>query len=255
MATTHDLVWLPGGRLRKRYTGGERGEHRREWIVLQALWGNASGLVPQPLDADLDAVPPWIEMTRLPGEPLSGSLTAQQVDALEATLRRVWSVPATGLPPRRFHPSEARSVVGSGLAASPRPAGAVGEAYDVCVEFLAGTAPELDGTVVGQGDANLANYLWDGETVRLVDFEDGGASEVAYELGFIVEHLAGRETDWTSLLDRFAGEVDPARLRDARLTSAAHWLLLLLPDGPAARRNPPGTLEAQAERIVTQLAW
>jgi hypothetical protein len=33
--------------------------------------------------------------------------------------------------------------------------------------------------------------------------------------------------------------------------SAAHWLLLLLPGGPAARRNPPGTLEAQAERILT----
>jgi thiamine kinase-like enzyme len=124
----------------------------------------------------------------------------------------------------------------------------------VCVQFLAGPAPELDGTVIGQGDANLANYLWDGETVRLVDFEDAGASEMAYELGFVVEHLAGRETDWTSLLDGFAGEVDSGRLRDARLTSAAHWLLLLLPGGPAARRNPPGTLEAQAKRILTQLA-
>jgi Phosphotransferase enzyme family len=254
MASTHDLAWLPGGRLRKRYTDWERGEHRREWMLLQALSPNVPDLVPQPLEADLDVVPPWIEMTALPGESLSGSLAAQQLDALEATLRRVWSVPAGDLPPRRFHPAEARSVVGSGLAAATRPSGCAGKAYDVCTEFLAGPVPELDATVIGQGDANLANYLWDGETVRLVDFEDGGASEVAYELGFIVEHLAGRETDWTPLLDRFAGEVNPARLRDARLTSAAHWLLLLLPGGPAARRNPPGTLQAQAERILTQLA-
>jgi hypothetical protein len=254
MASTHDLAWLSGGRLRKRYTDWERGEHHREWMILQALSPNVPDLVPQPLEADLDAVPPWIEMSTVPGEPLSGSLTAQQLDALEATLRRVWSVPVVDLPPRRFHPAEARSVVGSGLAAAARPSGFAGKAYDVCTEFLAGPVPELHATVVGQGDANLANYLWDGETVRLVDFEDGGASEVAYELGFIVEHLAGRETDWTPLLDRFAGEVNPARLRDARLTSAAHWLLLLLPGGPAARRNPPGTLQAQAERILTQLA-
>jgi hypothetical protein len=157
------------------------------------------------------------------------------------------------LPLRRFHPAEARSVVGSGLAAAVRPPGRVGEAYDVCVEFLAGPAPELDMTVIGHGDANLANYLWDGETVRLVDFEDAGASDLAYEIGFLVEHLAGRETDWDPLLARFAGEADADRLREARLTSAAHWLLLLLPGGPAARRNPPGTLESQAERILTRI--
>lgn len=254
MASTHDLASLPGGRLRKTYTDWERGEHRREWTVLQALYAKVPGLVPEPIEADLDAVPPWIEMTRLPGVPLEGSLTAQQLDALEAALRRFWSVPPGGLAVRRFHPAEARSVVGSGLAAAPRPPGLAGKAYDVCTEFLAGPAPELDATVIGHGDANLANYLWDGESVRLVDFEDAGASELAYEIGFLVEHLAGRETDWDPLLVRFAGEADADRLRDARLTSAAHWLLLLLPGGPAARRNPPGTLEAQAQRILTQIA-
>lgn len=254
MASTHDLAVRPGGRLRKTYTDWRRGEHTREWTVLQALSGKVSGLVPEPLAADLDAVPPWLEMTRLPGQALSGALSAEHVDALAATLRRVWSVPAGGLPPRRFHPAEARTVIGSGLAAASRPAGAAGEAYDVCLEFLAGPAVPLDGTAVSQGDANPANYLWDGRTLRLVDFEDGGASDVAYELGFIVEHLGGRGTDWARLLDRFAGEVDPVRLRDARLTSAAHWLLLLLPGGPAHRRNPPGTLESQARRIVGQIA-
>ena len=46
-------------------------------------------------------------------------------------------------------------------------------------------------------------------------------------------------------------ETDPVRLRSARLTCAAHWLLLLLPGGPAAERNPPGALEEQARRILT----
>jgi len=252
--STHDVAAVAAGRLRKRYTDWRRGEHRREWLVLQALYPKACDLVPEPLAADLDAVPPWIEMTCLPGEPLGGTLTPRQLDALEEALRRLWSIPVGDLPLRRFHPGEARSVVGAGLAAAVRPPGIAGRAYDMCVEFLAGPYAQLDGTVIGHGDAKLANYLWDGESVRLVDFEDAGASEPAYELGFLAEHLAGRATDWAPLLARFAGEVDERRLRDARQTSAAHWLLLLLPGGPAARRNPPGTLESQAQRILTQLA-
>lgn len=192
-------------------------------------------------------------MTHLPGTPLAGRLSPVQLTALEAALRRLWAVPVDGLPPRRFHPSQARSVIGAGLTAAARPAGRVGAAYDVCVSFLSSPTAGVDGSVVGHGDANLANYLWDGTDVRLVDFEDAGASEVAYELGFLVEHLAGRATDWTPLLASFAGEVDAERLRQARLTSAAHWLLLLLPGGPAHRRNPAGTLQVQAERILTLL--
>jgi aminoglycoside phosphotransferase len=255
--STHDLVPAPSGGLLKRYTDWGRGEHRREWTILQALSGAVPGLVPSVSAADLDADPPWIAMTRLAGTPLSGALTASQLAGLEAAVRRLWSVPAGDLPLRRFHPAQARSVIGSGLAAAVRPAGVAGEAFDLCRSFLAGPSPSpwpLAGAVIGHGDANLANYLWDGSSVRIVDFEDAGASEPAYELGFLVEHLSGRATDWAPLLSRFAGEVDADRLRHARLTSAAHWLLLLLPGGPADRRNPPGTLAAQARRILTQLA-
>lgn len=253
MGQTHDLRY-DGDRLVKRYTSWERGEHRREWTVLAALHGQVPDLVPVPLDADLSADPPWIAMSRLPGTPLSGALSVGRLRALEATLRRMWSVPVGDLPARRFHPAQARSVVRSGLAAAARPLGPAGGAYDFCLSYLAGPAYAGGAdAVIGHGDANLANYLWDGQTVRLVDFEDAGASDVAYELGFLVEHLSSRATDWTPLLANFAGEIDPGRLRDARLTSAAHWLLLLLPNGPADRRNPPGTLAAQADRILTQL--
>jgi hypothetical protein len=255
--STHDLRPAASGGLVKRYTDWGRGEHRREWTVLKALSASACGLVPELLGADLDAEPPWVEISRLAGTPLSGSLTAQQLAALESALRRLWSVPAGDLPLRRFHPAQARSVVGSGLAVADRPAGMVGEAYDLCRSFLDGPVPEPwpgSEPVVSNGDSNLRNFLWDGSAVRIVDFEDGGASEVAYEVGFLVEHLSGHDTDWTPLLESFRDDVDPGRLRDARLTSAAHWLLLLLPGRPAHRRNPPGTLDAQARRILTQLA-
>ena len=256
MTDTHDIA-VAATQVVKRYTAWDRGEHRREWTVLQALRGRLSGLVPEPVAAGLDAAPPWISMTRLAGSPLSGTLTAPQLSALAQALRRLWSVSAGDLPLRRFHPVEARSVVGAGLAGAVRPPGAAGDAYDLCVSFLDGpTVPPWPPgqAVIGHGDAKLANYLWDGSAVRIVDFEDAGASEMAYEVGFLVEHLAGRETDWAPLLAEFAGEVDPERLRAARLTSASHWLLLLLPGGPAHRRNPPGTLDAQARRILTELA-
>jgi hypothetical protein len=78
--------------------------------------------------------------------------------------------------------------------------------------------------------------------------QGAGVSTVEYELGFLVEHLSWRGTDWDTLLRQFV--TDEAALRSARLTSAAHWLLLLLPGGPAALRNPPGTLDQHARRIL-----
>ncbi|NUR51891.1 MAG: hypothetical protein HOV71_27510, partial [Hamadaea sp.] len=83
------------------------------------------------------------------------------------------------------------------------------------------------------------------------DFEDAGASDVAYELATLVEHLSAREVDADLFCARFVDlGVDAARLRLARVWWAAFWLHLLLPGGPAARRNPPGTLEAQALRLL-----
>jgi hypothetical protein len=41
------------------------------------------------------------------------------------------------------------------------------------------------------------------------------------------------------------------RIRVYRPMFAAFWLLRLLPDGPSRRRNPPGTLENQAEHLLT----
>ena len=249
VAGTHDLI-LDGDRVVKRYRSWDRGEHVREWEVLRAAAPHLPGVVPRPLSHDLTADPPWIAMSRLAGASMSGTLSAAQLDALEVSLRRLWSVPVDGLPARRLHPEEARAVIGGGLAAAARPDGIVGRAYDVCVAHLA--SPGARGRpVLGHGDANLANYLWDGATVRLVDFEDAGVSSVEDELGFLVEHLAGRVTDWEPFLRRFDSDADASRLRSARLTAAAHWLLLLLPGGPAVARNPSGALDEQARRILT----
>ncbi len=255
MAQTHDLA-VSGASLVKRYTSWDRGEHRREWAVLNHLQAHMPGLVPVPLHADLDAEPPSIRMSVLPGEPLRGELTRAQLDALDVALRALWSVPVGGLPPRRFCPAEAWQLTRTRFAVSRRPGGIAGVAFDAAGEFLRGAALS-DGSgqarqVVGHSDPNLANYLWDGETVRLVDFEDAGRSDVAYELATLVEHLSARGTDWKRFLARF--DVDAARVLAARRLAASLWLTMLLPGGVAARRNPPDTLERQAERLLALMA-
>ena len=82
MPQTHDLV-AADGVLVKRFTDWARGEHRREWTVLNVLYSHIPHLVPRPTVCDLEASPPWVSMTELPGVPLDGHLTAAQLAFLE----------------------------------------------------------------------------------------------------------------------------------------------------------------------------
>jgi Ser/Thr protein kinase RdoA (MazF antagonist) len=111
--------------------------------------------------------------------------------------------------------------------------------------------------VLGQGDPNLANFLWDGGQVRIVDFEDSGLSDRAFELAVLVEHLSAwpdARLDTGPFLARFSlAGPEKTRLTECRRLSALFWLLMLLPGGPASTRNPPGTLDLQASRLLTLL--
>ncbi len=188
-------------------------------------------------------------MSELPGTPLAGKLTVAQLEALERTMRAMWAVPAHDLPPRRYLPAEAYTLGRAWFAGSARPAGLAGRAFDAVLAFLhEPPLPEPAEKILGHGDPNLANYLWDGSLVRAVDFEDAGHSDVAYEVATIVEHLSARDTDWSGFLAGF--DVDRERLRHGRVLSAMLWLYLLLPGNPADRRNPPGTLQSQARRVL-----
>jgi hypothetical protein len=88
--STHVLE-IADGQVIKRFRSWDRGEHQREWRALNVLAEFAPGLAPVPLSADLDAVPPAITMTRLPGEPLASQpITARHLDAVISTEGR-WS--------------------------------------------------------------------------------------------------------------------------------------------------------------------
>jgi hypothetical protein len=78
-------------RFRSQVDGDERrlygDEPRREWRALKLLARYAPGLAPKPIRADLDADPPLIAMSQVPGEPLgTRPVTEAQEDAIAAAL-------------------------------------------------------------------------------------------------------------------------------------------------------------------------
>ncbi len=109
-------------------------------------------------------------------------------------------------------------------------------------------------SVLGHGDPNLANFLWDAGQVRLVDFEDSGPSDCAFELAILTEHISAWSDarmdarDFLCLFDLTRAE--QARVRDFRRLAALFWLIMLRPGGSSSARNPPGTLERQADRLL-----
>jgi hypothetical protein len=242
---THTLTF-DGPLLVKRYASWARGEHRREWSVLQHIHGHRPDLAPAPVSADLDAVPPTVTMTVVSGTPLTGQPSPIQLDALVAAITTLWTVPLPDNPWRDdLH-------LAHRLVGAPRPAdGVAAAAHDAAAAWWRGPdpgrlrAPPAD-PVLGHRDPNLANYLWDGRRIRIVDFEDAGVSDPANEVALLVEHLSTRGLDTEALAGRF--DVDPVRLRAARRLWAAFWLWLILPGGPSPR--PPEVADAQARRLL-----
>jgi len=267
---THEVSIDPEhGVVTKRFRSWARNEPAREWAALEMLAESAAGLAARPIRASLDADPPEIRMSWLPGEPLgAGPVSQEQAQALARSLDLLWrSVPPgrlAALPAGQSNPEAFAGQVRHSLAAG-RDLGSdpvVRRAAAAAAAWLEGGViggQDLTGRgiVFGHGDANLANFLWDGRRIRLVDFEDSGPSDRAFELAILVEHLsawsdAGLDADaFVSSFELSAAE--RARLAQFRRLAALFWLLLLRPGGRASRQNPPGTLRGQAERLLALL--
>jgi Ser/Thr protein kinase RdoA (MazF antagonist) len=270
--TTH-LVDIGGDEVVKRFRSWDRGEHRREWQALTLLASYAPDLAPAPLSADLTSVPPQVRMSRVPGLPLDRlsperqaldgqAVTPGHLDAVAAAISLLHAaVPpdvVTGLRPQPWLEvgvvDRMRSIVAGRRAPDDdAPARAAFDAGMCWFGRAADPRPEPHSLVFGHGDGNLANYLWDGERVRLVDFEDSGRSDRAYELAAFAEHVsvwhdAGIETG--ALLARFElTSAERARVLFFRRAFAFYWLLTLL----GRRDDSQGTLHSQAARLLALL--
>jgi Phosphotransferase enzyme family len=270
--TTH-VVDIGEDEVVKRFRSWDRGEHLREWQALTLLASYAPDLAPAPLSADLTSVPPEVRMSRVPGLPLDGlpsdglpldgqAVTPGHLDAVAAAIRRLHAaVPrdvVAGLRPQPWLEVGVVNRMRSIVARRRAPGGdaLARAAFDAGMRWLGRAAdplPEPRSVVFGQGDGNLANYLWDGERIRLVDFEDSGRSDRAYELAAFAEHLsvwhgAGIETG--ALLGRFElTGAERERVLFFRRTFTFYWLLKLL----SQRENRPDTLHRQAGRLLAVL--
>jgi aminoglycoside phosphotransferase (APT) family kinase protein len=252
----------------KRYVDSHRGEPAREWRALRLLAEHAPRLAPEPVSADLDASPPSIVMSLLPGEPLGGRpLTAQQEGALAVAVGQLWqAVPVELITPvpgeSDTRADQVQAVRGWLASADPGRDEAVRDALAGAAAWLAGSALMAGVTrrgraagavpgVLGQGDSHLANFLWDGEVVRIVDFEESGVSDRAFELAALVEHVsAWRDAGLDA--DRFVGAFDLSATERAHLAHwrrllALYWLLRL------RQRADSGAAHLQAERLLSLL--
>ena len=266
--STHGLT-IGDHEVRKEFVADHEAMAEREWACLVLLAEHAPGLAPRPLRRE-DGETPVIVMERLPGAHLEPRpLTTEQVQAVGAALRRLYDVPAeavrdAGIGERRYpaHALTQELVAWLGddvdLGDCQDPV-KVGEALQVARAFLAAPdLPEPRSTALGIADLNPANVMWDGRVARLLDFEDGGLSDPAFELADHVEHLGSRLPGVYDVhaLPAAVGldEEALARMAAYRPLFGVFWLAMLLPGNTAWRRNPPGTTEEQAAHFMALLA-
>jgi aminoglycoside phosphotransferase len=268
--TDHVVSRTSDGLMLKQYRPNAGDLPHREWLALQILHEYAPGLAPEPVAADLDATPPSVTMTALPGEALGGQpLSSAELHGIGAALDRMHTcVPQQVLADVRLRahsPRKALRDTTGRLAAQPRPGNdaVTARAYDEALRWLAEPetyqllSVEPSRAVLARADHNLTNFLWDGGRVRLVDFEYAGRSDRCDELAELVEHISARCTP-DDVWQQFLHELDLSRDERARLLTirrllAAMWFFMLLPGQDGARRNPPGTLRKQAQRTLELL--
>jgi len=267
---THDVSFTDT-EVRKTFLSWADGEADREWRCLNLIWEHAPGIAPRPLRRETVNGHPVVIMERLRGDPLGlKPLTAEQTESLGQALRCIFDTPveqiaAAGISERRYGPSTLPRALTGWLNETHdfshcQDPTQVADGVEAAREWLARPqvlpAPRLVG--LGISDLNPANIIWDGRTCRLVDFEDGGLTDPAYDLADHVEHIAGRIT---SVFDPEAlsaavglSEDEGERMRAYRPLWAAFWLAMLLPGNGGFRRNPPGTTEAQATHLMRLLS-
>ena len=262
--STHVLTFTRD-RVVKRYRSWDRGEPDREWDGLGVLHHHARGLSPRPLRRRVAHGAPVIEMTRVAGEPLGAApLSHDQVAAVARALAQMYqAVPAqtlTRLPERQSGPRELRSLARRWIQQVPQETHSpAAEALRAARAWLSpGDSRALPAErVFTHADGNLANFIWDGQRCRIVDFEDSGVSDPAYEIADLLEHPSARLPGLIGADDLIEAlglpEAQRSRLREFRRLMAVYWLLMLLPGSPGHHRNPPGSLERQAAHVTRML--
>ncbi len=244
---------MRGDVVTKHYRPDRPGAAEREWRALTLLARYAPGLAPRPISFKGSVI-----MSRIEGQPLRAlpepAAHARQMAAAVAALHA--AVPRevlAGVPLRNWHRQALAEQVREWCERWPGRDPLTDRAIREGCRWLELWRPDESGVrpVFGAGDGNLANFMWDGERVRMVDFEDSGRSDRAFELADLSQHVSMWVDGEIDVLRYFElSEAEHARLRDCSRLHALTWLFLLSGEGP---RNPPGTFRRQVERVLAAL--
>ena len=177
----------PGGPVCvKIYRVDDRCRAEREWLSLGFLSGHQVQSAPVPLWADPDPGQPAIGMTFLPGRPFPETGDRQDpLRALAAVQRQYTELPL----PRELGTLERidsashyirriTNVWAPAVSIHPRDA-LTGDLLQILGQWEdsgdAAVLAEPARRVFSRGDSNLLNWLWDGTSIRAVDYELGAA--------------------------------------------------------------------------------
>jgi hypothetical protein len=256
MNNTVFAVTLPDGTPAccKLFHSDDRETDEREWNALCLLRDADADFAPMPLYHEPGAV----LMSFVEGESLGGmSLDPAQLWTLANRLDRLYSLPVPASAPVANEPGGLVDRIRSlhAIVASDDPA------VSVAGRWLATTEPDelrnLDMSVFGRGDPNLANCLWQSPVLTLVDWEDSGRTSRSFELGDLIEHIQSRATSdatWDALVETFdLTRTEKNSLALTRRLMSVYWLLLLQPGQPGSAINPAEAHTAQSERVLALL--
>ncbi len=239
----------------KVFAADDRDRAAREWAALRYLERVSYLLAARPLRYDPCPPAAAILIDLVPGRTLTGAeLTRQQITALGYAIDGLHALPIEGAgladaaaPAASMLARVRRAVVDASVLAA-------GFTRD-CQRWLGRSHAEAlaqpGRPVFGKGDAGLGNCLWDGVTLRLVDFEYSGISDRPFDLAELVEHIEARATadaSWQAFLaERQLGAAEWTRLSAARQLLAIFWAFRL-------SAEPADIQAAQLERAARLLS-
>ena len=261
LRSTHH-VFVVDGLVVKLFTSHPRHEPEREWEGL----GVAAevGVGPRAVLFDDDAELPAVVMTRVAGSPRQARLLSpQNLLAIGRAHLALGSGPSAARDAVN-HPAATTLRTREAWSAHSPPDDApalVHLAWTRAGEWLASAdvgrlthPPRLQ---FCRGDPNLTNYLFDEADLRLVDFEDCGMNDPAFELADMAEHPNSRglpESAWKLLEDAVELTSDDRdRFCRGRCLAAIFWLTILARRANAGRSRGPETVEDQASRVLALL--
>jgi Ser/Thr protein kinase RdoA (MazF antagonist) len=235
----------PGGPVCvKVYGVDERRRAEREWLSLSFLSGHQAGSAPVPLWADPHPAQPAIGMSFVPGRPFSeASDRREPLRALAGVQRQYAELPLHGELGILERVDSASHYVRriTGIWAQVIRSQPVDALTRDLLQILSRWEDSGDAAVLAEparrifsrGDSNLLNWLWDGTSIWVVDFEFAGYSDLAFDCADLTEHISSRQAGiddqaWAEItcLARLGGG-DQHRFEAAQRTCALRWLAVL----------------------------